>query len=296
MDPAQRRHYLLLLLLYRRRRRRRTRRGKRTWVREIFRAQRTKGEYHTLINEMRLVDHSSFYKYFHMSPERFSHLLSLVGPSISREITKLRKPISAGERLAITLRYLVTGDSMQTISFSYRVGHSTVCGIIDDTCDALWDVLATEYLRRPMSPEEWKLVSEEFKEKWNFPHCVCAIDGKHVLMQATANSGSDFYNYKGTFSIVLLAVCDARYCLTMVDIVMEVSLQTQPLAELWRVTLCVCQVLSHLVGRPSCISLSVMQLFHLKSTCYVHTLVVFCQRENKYLIIDCLGHSGTTRH
>ena len=161
-------------------------------MREIFQARRTKGEYHTLINEMHLVDHSSFYKYFHMSPERFSHLLSLVGPSISHEITKLRKPISAGERLAITLRYLVTGDSMQTISFSYRVGHSTVCGIIDDTCDALWDVLATEYLRRPMSPKEWKLVSQEYNEKWNFPHCLGALDGKHVLMQAPANSGSDF--------------------------------------------------------------------------------------------------------
>ena len=133
---------------------------------------------------MRLVDHSSFYKYFHTSPERFSHLLglsiSLLGLSISRQITKLLKPISAGECLTITLRYLVTGDSMQTISFSYRICHSTVCGVIDDTCEALWDVLATEYLRRPMSPEEWKLVSEEY----NFPRCVGALDGKHVLTLA----------------------------------------------------------------------------------------------------------------
>ena len=90
-----------------------------------------------LISEMRLVDHESLYRYFHMTPQRFDCLLCIVGPLISRQTTLMRSPVSAGERLAVTTRYLVTGDSMQTISFSYRLGHSTVCGIIDSTCAAL---------------------------------------------------------------------------------------------------------------------------------------------------------------
>ena len=32
-----------------------------------------------------------------------------------------------------------------------------------------------------------------------------------ILFQAPGNSGSVFYNYKGTFSFVLLAVADADY-------------------------------------------------------------------------------------
>ena len=107
---------------------------------------------------------------------------------------------------------------MQTISFSYRLGHSTVCNIIDNVCGTIWDIISPEYLRTPRNSEEWKRVSHSFNSVWNFPHCLGAIDGKHIVMQAPANSGSQYYNYKGTHSIVLLAVCDANYCFTLIDI------------------------------------------------------------------------------
>ena len=84
-----------------------------------------------------------------MTPERFAHLLSLVGPAITRQTASFCQLIQVDEQLANTLWYLVTGDSIRTISFSYGVGHSTVCGIIDSTCDALWNVLSREYLKRP---------------------------------------------------------------------------------------------------------------------------------------------------
>jgi hypothetical protein len=38
------------------------------------------------------------------------------------------------------------------------------------------------------------------------------MDRKHILHQCPANSGSQFFNYKGTLSIVLFAVVDANYC------------------------------------------------------------------------------------
>lgn len=70
----------------------------------------------------------------------------------------------------------------------------------------------------PSSAEGWKEVANGFMSKWNFPNCLGALDGKHIAIKAPEHSGSMFFNYKGFFSIVLLALVDADYKFTFVDV------------------------------------------------------------------------------
>nr|CAH7741676.1 unnamed protein product [Callosobruchus chinensis]CAH7756074.1 unnamed protein product [Callosobruchus chinensis]CAH7765529.1 unnamed protein product [Callosobruchus chinensis] len=68
------------------------------------------------------------------------------------------------------------------------------------------------------SLEQWQKIGEGFRTKWNYPNCVGAIDGKHVVFEKPPNTGSQFYNYKKEFSIVLLALVDADYRFITVDV------------------------------------------------------------------------------
>jgi hypothetical protein len=104
------------------------------------------------------------------------------------------------------------------IAWSYQLGLTTVHCIIHEICQILWEVLSPHYLKPPASIQEWNKIIHDFKEKWNFPNCLGAINGKHITIQAPAHSGSLYFNYKKTYSIVLMASCDANYFFTVVDI------------------------------------------------------------------------------
>lgn len=189
---------------------------RRIYVRNVNTRRQTLGEYHTLIQELRQMDKEHYFKYFRMPPEIFDHLLNLLKQTLEH-VPRHRYPITAAERLAITLRILATGDSQQTVAFSYRLGKSTVNAIFYETLKAIWNNLQPIYLKTP-NKQEWLEIANGFWTKWNFPNCLGALDGKHVAIKAPPHSGSRYFNYKRYFSIVFMALVDDNYKFTLVDI------------------------------------------------------------------------------
>ena len=85
-----------------------------------------------------------FFCYICKTPERFDHFLSLKREQIERKDTRFCKSVPAAERLAITLRYLASGEAQQSLSYSYREERSTVSNIVSETCIAIYESLISE--------------------------------------------------------------------------------------------------------------------------------------------------------
>ena len=86
----------------------------------------------------------------------------------------------------------------------------TICKFVLQVYKAIVKEFQQEYLVCPTDPEDWKKIEERFRNRWNVPHAVSALDGKHIAIKKPKKSGI-YFNYKGYFSLVLLALVDADY-------------------------------------------------------------------------------------
>ena len=144
-----------------------------------------------------------------MPKPAFDNLLQLLRPHITKQSNQGRT-LGAKERLVATLRYLTLGDSPKSLELQFRADRNTMSRAIKETCAAICIVLK-DYIRTPKTTAEWRAVARGFNERWNLPHCLGALDGKHCRILKPSKSGSLYYNYKKFFSLVLLAVCNSNY-------------------------------------------------------------------------------------
>uniref|UniRef100_A0A8C6L5G9 DDE Tnp4 domain-containing protein n=1 Tax=Nothobranchius furzeri TaxID=105023 RepID=A0A8C6L5G9_NOTFU len=156
------------------------------WVHPLNQQRRSQGDFYHLVAELRL-DSQRHHQYFRMSAEQMDELMSLDGPELRRQSTSFRAAIEPKQRLAVGI--------------SYHLGHTTVRNSVHMVCAAIE-----------------KTVAQGIWEKWDFPNCLGALDGKHIHIQAPPRSGSQYFNYKKTFSIVLLALVDADYRFRVIQV------------------------------------------------------------------------------
>ena len=138
---------------------------RRFWVRKLYEERSRKGEFQLLVRDLRLHDHEMFFKYSRMLPETYEILLNIVEPDIKKKSTNMREPVEPDQRLAVTLRYLATGDAHSTIAANYRLSSTTVGRIIEETCNSIWNRLKDAgYIKTP-SVEAWKIIANEFESR-----------------------------------------------------------------------------------------------------------------------------------
>ncbi|KAJ1526427.1 hypothetical protein ONE63_009561 [Megalurothrips usitatus] len=162
-------------------------------------------------------DPEMFFNYYRMTPRTFEELLARLRPELQRR--PVTGYLSPGERLAVTVRYLASGQDQRYIAFHFLAAPSTISGVIRNGCrgGGGWEELHSEVIP-PLCEETWRRVARGFEEEWQFPNCIGALDGKHCAVQGGGGGESNWFNYKESFSMVLLAMCDAQYKFLWVDI------------------------------------------------------------------------------
>ncbi|XP_055922968.1 putative nuclease HARBI1 [Eupeodes corollae] len=176
----------------------------------------TKGRFATDFNDME-ANEKVFKENFHMPPNIFRELFSLVEPKLCAvRNTRPEDEITPLEKFAIVIEYLASGSIQRHVSSVYRISKQDFGKILDDVCIALCEVLVG-YIPKLDAPH-FVEIANQFNIQWNLPNCIGAIDGKHVAIKCPQNAGSLFYNYKGFHSIVLMAIADANYKFVYIDV------------------------------------------------------------------------------
>ncbi|CAH1957432.1 unnamed protein product [Acanthoscelides obtectus] len=140
-------YYLLHLYGYQVQSNMNKRRRSRWWMTTIHR-NRTITGMERLLSELTAESGIEFPGFLRMSTSDFEILLQKLAPLITKKDTKFRKAIPAKVRLAITLRYLATGDDFRSLHYLFKISHQLISKIVHEVCASILIVLKDEVMVR----------------------------------------------------------------------------------------------------------------------------------------------------
>ena len=110
------------------------------------------------MQELERESRGDFTNYMRMEPRMFHELLLRLTPRLTKQDTNLRRPLEPGLKLAITLRYMATGNSYHILSYSFRVPHNTISRVVKEVSAAIVTEYEAEVFDFPTTPQRWRQV------------------------------------------------------------------------------------------------------------------------------------------
>ena len=84
----------------------------------------------------------------------FKELIELAGPSITKDTKNVRLPIASDEKLVVTLPFLATGESYESLQYQFWIHRTTIGRFVPLVCKAIYCCLKEKYLKMPRTEEE----------------------------------------------------------------------------------------------------------------------------------------------
>lgn len=123
-------------LVLKRMRKRRNKYQRSMWLKDYLRT-RNSG----IMRELELNDNVLFKNFTRMSRTNFYMILQMVEPKIAKENTRFREAIPPEVKLAVTLRYLATGDSFMSLMYLFKVSKQFISSMLPGVLKAIIEAL-----------------------------------------------------------------------------------------------------------------------------------------------------------
>lgn len=152
---------------------------------------------------------SEFKAHFRVTRSTFRYIQS-VCECMQRQDTAMRIAVPLDKRVAVALYRLASSAEERTIANAFGLGRSTVNTIFREFCAVVVRKLGRKFVRFPKQTELAEHL-RQFRAVTGFPQGVGALDGCHIEVCPPVEHASDYINYKGWYSTILLAVADHNY-------------------------------------------------------------------------------------
>ena len=124
-----------------------TRKRRSDWVKPWLRRRESHGFYAQLLGELRLEEPDIYKNYLRMTAENFDEILSLIKTDICKKDTLMRDSVPPEIQLAITIRFLATGNSYADLAMGFRVHQSTIGKFVPTVCQAIYKRMKKQYFQ-----------------------------------------------------------------------------------------------------------------------------------------------------
>ena len=96
----------------------------------------------SFLTDLKFQEVSGQYKNFtRMALADFELLINLVGPKTVKMDTRFRASAPIQDRLAITLRFLATGDSYTSLQYLFQISKQAISQTVPEMCQAIGETL-----------------------------------------------------------------------------------------------------------------------------------------------------------
>ncbi|CAN7936967.1 unnamed protein product [Ixodes hexagonus] len=158
-----------------------------------------------------------FKQSFRVMPATFRYLVDVCRPHMERQVTSMRPTIPVEKRVGAALYKLCSSAEDRTIANLFGLGRSTVNELYREFCQVIVFVVEPDWVKM-VSAAKLPDHIREFQAALEFPQGIGALDGCHFPVSPPKVNASDYHNYKGWYSIILLALVDHRYSFRYVNV------------------------------------------------------------------------------